>query len=115
MHVIKRKSSVKAFFCSRRLKTSRIGLCVPLNNLPFSKSKLERLALIAAIELLAVGQRAAVVDGDGVARLGLARAFYRVRDIDRYFRGESGGCEKGEEEWEMHRGGVDENGKERLG
>jgi hypothetical protein len=86
-----------------------------LNNLPFPKGKLDRLALIAAVELLSVGERAAVVDANGVASFGLARAFYRVRDIDRNFYGESGGCEKGEEEWEAHCDGLDEDGNERLG
>jgi hypothetical protein len=64
---------------------------VPLNDLASPKLELERFAIIAAVKLLSIGQGAAVVDGDRVASLRFARAFYGVCNIDRYFCGERGG------------------------
>ena len=76
-----------------------------MNNPAYSKDKLDWLALVAAIELLSVGECAAVVDADGIPCFGLASALYGVCDLDREFYCESGGCEEGEEDWDVHRGG----------
>jgi hypothetical protein len=70
----------------------------PLNNLPLPKRELKRCAIVAAIELLAIFERAAVVDRNVIAGLRLARAFHRVRDIDCHLCSESGGREEAEEE-----------------
>lgn len=78
-----------------------------MNDFPFPKVKLKRLAIVAAIEFLSIGQRPAVVDRDGVAGLGLARAGHRICDFDSDFCGENGGRQSGEEEWEAHLDGVD--------
>lgn len=64
---------------------------IPFNDLSSPKLELKRLTIIAAVELLSIGQRAAVVDGDGVAGLRFARAFDGVCNINRYFCGERGG------------------------
>ena len=75
---------------------------VPLNDLSLPKRKLEWLAVVAAVELLAVLERAAVVDRDGVAGLRLARAFYGVRDVDCHLCCKTRSCEEAEENWDAH-------------
>ncbi len=69
-----------------------------MNDLPLPKRELKWRAIVAAIELLAILERAAVVDRNVIAGLRLARTFYRVRDIDCHLCSDSRGREKAEEE-----------------
>ena len=86
--------------------------CLPFDDRAYSEIELDGLATVTAVEFLAIGERAAVVDTDGIPSCGFARAFDMVCYFDSDLRGQHRGCQKDDKEWKLHLSAIDEVGKE---